>query len=265
MTSFTWTGQGKTGAWSDAGNWSAGGPPGAADLALFDTGINSTVTGDATVGGIDFVGAQTVDFAGAIMAHGLAGLPYAVTVGLNAQIEFGSGASLAAPSLEVGVGGGSSTLTMAGAALTTTRAVIGGDRISQGVVSIDHALWSDAKSLVIGGTGFGALSMGPGADVFVGVGGKHATPGNVVLGAHRGAQGSLDLNRRCDWGGVARGGAGECGAEFGAGRAEWHDFRERGQHGGAGDRVFQCGLVERGAGRADRGFGANYRDKLVAE
>jgi len=193
VATFTWTGQGKHGAWSARGNWSPhGGPPGAGDLALFDTGIDSAVTGDATVGGIEFLGVQTLGFAGAITAEGLAGLPYAVTIGLNAQIAFGAGASLTAPSLEVGVDGGSSTLTMSGAALTTSQAVIGGDSVSQGVVSIENALWSDAKSLVIGSTGFGALSMGPGADVFVGVGGK--VPGNVVIGAHRGAQGSLDLN-----------------------------------------------------------------------
>ncbi|MEJ0046845.1 MAG: hypothetical protein WDN04_12575 [Rhodospirillales bacterium] len=36
--------------------------------------------------------------------------------------------------------------------------------------------------------------MGPGADVFVGVSGSHQAPGNVVIGAHKGAQGSLDLN-----------------------------------------------------------------------
>ena len=193
MATFTWTGHGKHSGWAARGNWSpGGGPPGAGDLALFDTGINSAVIGDATVGGIEFLGAQTVSFAGAITAEGLAGLPYAVTVGLNAQIAFGAGASLTAPSLEVGVGGGSSTLTMAGAALTTTRAVIGGDKVSQGVVSIDHAEWSDAKSLVIGSMGFGALSLGAGADVFVGVGGT--VPGNVEIGVHRGADGSLDLN-----------------------------------------------------------------------
>ena len=125
MATFTWTGHGKHSGWAARGNWSpGGGPPGAGDLALFDTGINSAVTGDATVGGVEFVGAQTVSFAGAITAKGLAGMPYAVTIGLNAQVEFLGGASLTAPSLEVGVGGGSGELTMSAAALTTTRAVI---------------------------------------------------------------------------------------------------------------------------------------------
>ena len=112
-TSYTWTAQGSTSNWNNPGNWTAGGPPGATDIAAF-TGVDSSITGNATVGAILCEGAQMDAFYGTLSVLGLASLTTAMTVTANAQVIFVTNAELHAPTLAVGVLGRGRIHTLSG-------------------------------------------------------------------------------------------------------------------------------------------------------
>jgi hypothetical protein len=192
---YTWTAQGKTSNWNDAGNWTPGGPALATDIAAF-TGVDSSITGDATVGAILCEGAQTDTFLGTLSVLGVAGQPYAMTVAANAEVTFGPGAQLSAPTLGVGViGGGTSLMTLLDSTVyTATSTIQSGSGLS--VVSMGAGLWENTGNMLIGlGNGaMGDLSLAAGAELLTGTRGHHAQKGNILLGTTRGAQGVLTVS-----------------------------------------------------------------------
>jgi fibronectin-binding autotransporter adhesin len=196
MATFTWTGDGGTDGWSDPTNWSpANGPPGASDLALFNTGIDSTITGNGTVGGLQFIGAEADNFTGTITAVGLAGQTATVSVDSNAEVTFAAGAALdLTGELAVGVtASGFGELSISGANMVSTSAVIGVASTSAGLLNVGGGDWQNNRSLVIGAAGDGVVSIGTGGVVVVGVAGRHGIRANVVLGQHAGSSGSLEV------------------------------------------------------------------------
>ena len=217
MTKYTWSGQGTTTAWDDAGNWSPNGVPGADDLAAF-TSANATVTGNEVVGAITILAPTDLSFTGTVTTRGLAGTTASFQVGGGARAAFTAGSSLTvADRLTVGLDGGSTSFDFEGNALTTRNTVVGVGAGTQGSISIEAgAYWHNTGSIVLGTTGEGGLSIGGGGPagltlVQVGAGGQG---GNVVLGQYAGATGVLDV---VGGGDLSAAGSIMVGGKFGAG------------------------------------------------
>ena len=194
MTTYHWLGRTARLNFGQAHNWSpGGGPPGATDIAEFG-GLNSTVNGSATIGMLLFDAPTSLQFTGAIDAVGISG-GNAVHLGAGAEVTFDAGASLtAATKLEVGLfSGTSSSLHMIDAALTTSNAAIGVEAGAYGLVGITEGLWLNARGLVIGSAGHGAVSVDGGAELIVGTS-MHPAQGSVALGAAAGSTGVLSVS-----------------------------------------------------------------------
>ncbi len=195
MAKFTWSGRGTSSAWSDPGNWTPAGAPGAGDLAAF-TSANALVTGDEMAGAITALAATDLTFTGSVTTLGLAGRVSSFQTDNGASITFAAGSSLTvADRLTVGIAAGATSLLFEGTALDTRSATIGLGADAAGALTLGGgATWENTGALTIGRAGDGGLSIGGGADLLAGTFGRNPHGGNIVLGQLPGADGALDVS-----------------------------------------------------------------------